>query len=58
MRKVKGYRIYRELNDNEGNVVHKTPIAWSGSLKNAVVHARTWGGVVDTVFDDGAEERF
>ena len=57
MRKVKDYLVYKELTDNNGNVVHKRPLAWSGSLKNATTHARVWGGAVYTVFEDGTEER-
>ena len=57
MKKIKGYRIYKELTDNNGNVVHKRPLAWTGSQKNACTHARVWGGTVYTVYEDGTEER-
>lgn len=37
------YRIYKELTDECGNVVHKVPVARTNSLKNAVTHAKVWG---------------
>ena len=57
MKKIKGYRVYKELTDNHGNIVHKRPLAHTGSIKNAHIHARVWGGAVYIVYDDGTEER-
>ena len=36
------YHVYKLLTDGKGNIVHKTPIAKCGNLKNAVVHAHMW----------------
>ena len=35
-----GYRVYRELTDNNGNTVHRTPVARTGIKRIACGHAR------------------
>lgn len=62
MKKILGYRVYKELTNNDGEVVHKTPVARSGNLKNACTHARSWAngilpmGVYE-VYADGTERK-
>lgn len=53
------YRVYKELTDKSGEVVHKTPIARCGNLSTALAHARVWSngwpmGVYE-IKADGAE---
>lgn len=57
MKNVKFYKVYRELTDNNGNVVHKTPNCSCGNYKTAAMRARVWGGAVYAVYDDGTEAR-
>ena len=62
MKRLLGYRVYKELTDNNGNVVHKTPSARTGSFSKACAHARVWSnGVmpmgVYEVYSDGSEKR-
>lgn len=57
-----GYRVYKELTDNEGNVVYKTPSMRTGNFATARAHARVWSnGVmpmgVYEVYSDGTEKR-
>jgi hypothetical protein len=56
------YRVFKELTDNNGKVVHKTPIASTGDFKIACRHARAWSnGVmpmgVYEIHADGTEKR-
>jgi hypothetical protein len=37
------YRVYQLLTDDNGNIVHKTPIARCRTLAIATSHARVWG---------------
>ena len=60
---MKKYRVYTELTDNEGNIVNKTPVCSTSTLKMAYSMARTnaWlgallGGVgIYEVKPDGTE---
>ena len=36
------YRVYKELVDNNGKVIHKTPVARCAKLSVAVSHACVW----------------
>lgn len=36
------YHIYKLLTDAKGNIIHRTPIAKSQSLKSAQSYARVW----------------
>ena len=56
-----GYRVYRELTDNNGNKVHRTPVARTGIKRIACGHARAWsnGVMSNTVYElysDGTEK--
>ena len=56
-----GYRVYRELTDNNGNTVHRTPVARTGIKRIACGHARAWsnGVMPNTVYElysDGTEK--
>ena len=62
MKKIVAYRVYKELTDNNGVVVHKRPMARMGKESIAFSYARTWSnGVmpngVYAIYDDGTEER-
>lgn len=55
------YRIYKLLTDENGNIVHRLPVASCVSLKVAVSHARVWSngwpmGIYE-VKTDGSEVR-
>lgn len=39
---TKFYRVRRELTDNEGKIVHTSPVARCASLHAAQSHARVW----------------
>ena len=61
MTNLLGYKIYKALTDNEGKVVHKTPVARTGSKTNALAHARVWANgvlpmLVCEVYADGTEK--
>ena len=56
-----GYRVYRELTDNNGNTVHRTPVARTGIKRIACGHARAGsnGVMPNTVYElysDGTEK--
>lgn len=51
------YRVYRELTDENGNVVHKTPSCACKDYKTAAMRARVWGGAIYAVNKDGTETR-
>ena len=56
-----GYRVYRELTDNNGNTVHRTPVARTGIKRIACGHARARsnGVMPNTVYElysDGTEK--
>ena len=56
-----GYRVYRELTDNNGNTVHRTPVARTGIKRIAFGHAKAWsnGVMPNTVYElysDGTEK--
>lgn len=36
MKKIVGYRVFKCLTDNNGNVVHKTPVGFSKTEKGAM----------------------
>lgn len=36
------YRVYRELTNEKGEVIHKTPVASCAKLSVAESHARVW----------------
>lgn len=60
-KQIIGYRVYRELTDNNGNTVHRTPIVRTGTKSVACGHARTWsnGVMPNTVYElysDGTEK--
>ena len=42
---MKKYRVYKELYDDEGNIVHKTPVCSTSTLKLAESMARTNAGI-------------
>ena len=58
---MKKYRVYKELYDNEGNIVHKTPVCSPHSLKLAYSMARTNAGIgpvgVYEIKPDGTEQK-
>lgn len=61
MTNLLGYRVYKALTDNEGKVVHKTPVARTGNKANALSHARVWANgvlpmLVCEVYADGTEK--
>jgi len=53
------YRVYKELYDNDGNVVHKIPVCRTMTLKMAYSMARTNAGLgpvgIYKVKEDGSE---
>jgi len=53
------YRIYKELVNEKGEVIHKTPVARCAKLNIAVSHARVWSnghpmGIYE-IMSDGSE---
>lgn len=56
---MKKYRVYKELYDNEGNIVHKMPVCSTSTLKLACSMARTNAGFGDVgiyeIMPDGTE---
>lgn len=58
---MKKYRVYKELYDNEGNIVHKTPVCSTTTLKLACSMARTNAGLgpvgIYEVKPDGSEQK-
>lgn len=56
---MKKYRVYTELTDNEGNIVHKTPVCSTSTLKMAYSMARTNAGLgtvgIYEIKQDGTE---
>jgi len=53
------YRIYKELTNEKGEVIHKTPVARCAKLNIAVSHARVWSnghpmGIYE-IMPDGTE---
>lgn len=62
MKKTIGYRIYKELTDNQGNIVHRCPFARTGNLGTAIGYARAWSngampmGIYE-MYSDGTERR-
>ena len=42
---MKKYRVYKELYNNNGEIVHKTPICSTSTLKLAYSMARTNAGL-------------
>ena len=54
--KVKFYRVYKVLTDDNGNIVHRTPMAKTNSLANARTHARVWNGVIYAHYTDDTEK--
>lgn len=42
---MKFYRVYKELTDDNGNIVHKCPICSCNTLKMARSYARTNAGL-------------
>lgn len=57
MKTIAFYRVYKELTDSKGNVVHKTPSCRCKDYKTAAMRARVWGGGVYAVYTDGTENR-
>ena len=57
MKSIAFYRVYKELTDSSGNVVHKTPSCSCKDYKTAAMRARVWGGSVYVVYTDGTENR-
>ena len=57
----KKYRVYKELIDNEGNIVHRTPVCSTSTLKMAYSMARTNAGIgpvgIYEIKPDGTEVR-
>lgn len=60
-KKILGYRVYKELTDENGNTVHRTPVARTGNKKTACSHARAWSNgvlplTVYEMYSDGTEK--
>ena len=51
MKKI-GYRVYKALTDNYGNIVHKTPIGFAKTLKGARALCVSGGGLTVTVIEE------
>lgn len=58
---MKKYRVYKELTDENGKVVHKTPVCSTSTLKMACSMARTNAGLGEVgiyeVSADGTETK-
>lgn len=56
---MKKYRVYKELYDNNGNIVHKMPVCSTSTLKRACSMARTNAGIgpvgIYEIMPDGTE---
>lgn len=56
---MKKYRVYKELYDNNGNIVNKMPVCSTSTLKIACSMARTNAGIgpvgIYEVKPDGTE---
>lgn len=55
------YRVYRLLTDEQGNIVHKTPVARTATLRGAEAHACVWSNGwpmgIYKINPDGTETR-
>lgn len=58
---MKKYRVYKELYDDNGNIVHKCPICSTSTLKMAFSMARTNAGIgpvgIYEIHPDGTETK-
>ena len=58
---MRKYRVYKELTDNNGNVVHKMPVCSTSTLKLACSMARTNAGLGEVgiyeIHEDGTETK-
>ena len=58
---MKKYRVYRELYDDNGNIVNKFPICSTSTLKMAFSMARTNAGIgpvgIYEIHPDGTETK-
>lgn len=55
MKKIVGYRVFRTLTDNKGNVVHKTPVGFSKTMQGARAlfvsgNCNMFGGIIEEVY--------
>lgn len=62
MKKVIGYRIYKELINDEGKVLNKVPLARTNDKGSAYVHAKVWANGIHSnsvyeVYSDGEERK-
>lgn len=51
MKKI-GYRVYKVLTDNNGNIVHKTPIGFAKTMQGARALRVSGGGLTPTVIEE------
>ena len=62
MANVIGYRIYKEFTDENGDVIHKRPLARTGKKEAAINYARAWCAL-DTItavyecYSDGTQQQ-
>ena len=52
MKKVVGYRVFKALTDNNGNVVHKTPIGFSKTMQGANALRAGCSGLMPIVIEE------
>lgn len=45
MKKLVGYKVFKGLTDNNGKVVHKTPIGFSKTMQGARALCVSGGGI-------------
>ena len=52
MKKLIGYRVYKALTDNKGNIVHKTPIGFAKTMQGARALRVSGGGLTSVVIEE------
>ena len=52
MKKLIGYRVYKALTDDNGNIVHKTPIGFAKTMQGARALRVSGGGLTPTIIEE------
>ena len=52
MKKLVGYRVFKVLTDNNGNVIHKTPVGFSRTRQGANALKAGCSGLMPIVIEE------
>ena len=52
MKKLVGYRVYKALTDNHGNVIHKTPIGFAKTEQGARALQAGCSGLMPVIIEE------